>query len=796
MDNFTKFTELFNDNAFLPIVPMRGIVAFPKAMLHLEIGRKKTASGLSFAMKSDQFVFLTLQKDFMAQDVDTMTISMVGTIAKIKQILKLHGDITRAAFEVVCRAEITGEIRDIGYEAADVRVIREKELFADDSAEADALIRKAQETFEEMTSVMDKLSPDVPANVMMKKEAGELADYIAQNIQFKFEDKQALLEQIDPAERLFDLITIMKKETEMILLEKKIDSKVGMRLNKNQHDFVIREQIRALQEELGDGGGESGVYDNEDDEYYDKIDALKLAPENREKLMKEVSRLMKMPAASQEAAVIRLYLDECLELPWNIYTTDTLSIERAERILNEDHYGLTKVKERILEVLAVKQMTADKPMPEGARAQILCLVGPPGTGKTSIAMSIAKALSRKFARISLGGIHDEAEIRGHRRTYIGSMPGRIMAAVKEAKSCNPVILLDEVDKLGSDYKGDPSAALLEVLDPEQNKTFRDNFIDMPFDLSSVFFITTANISDTIPAPLLDRMDIIELSSYTAEEKFQIAKRHLLPKTLKKHGFTPKMLRISDKAIRDIIDFYTREAGVRNLERELASICRKAAKEWLTMPDDSRETVSVTQKNLEKYLGPRKFKPDQPAKEPQIGVVTGLAYTTVGGETMPVEVNVMEGNGKVELTGLLGEVMKESAHAAVSYIRSRAKDYGIPEDFYKTKDIHIHVPEGAVPKDGPSAGVTLATALISQLSGKAVRNDVAMTGEITLRGRVLPIGGLKEKSMAAYKSGMKTVIIPKDNLPDLYEVDEVVKQHVRFVPVETIDGVIENAFLKE
>ena len=794
MDNFTKFTELFGDTAFLPIVPMRGIVAFPRAMLHLEIGRKKTASGLNFAMKSDQFVFLTLQKDFMAQDIDDNTICPVGTIAKVKQILKLHGDVTRAAFEVICRAEIVGEIRDIGYEAADIRIIPEQELYADDSSEAEALIRKTQDTFTEMTAVMDKLSPDVPINVMTKKEAGELADYIAQNIQFRFEDKQILLEQIDPAERLYDLITIMRNETEMILLEKKIDTKVGMRLNKNQHDFVIREQIRALQEELGEGNGEGGVYDDEDDEYYDKIDALTLPTANKEKLLKEVARLMKMPSASQEAAVIRSYLDECIELPWNKYTEDTLSIERAEKILNEDHYGLTKVKERILEVLAVKQMVADKPLPEGSRAQILCLVGPPGTGKTSIAMSIAKALNRKFVRISLGGVHDEAEIRGHRKTYIGSMPGRIMSAVKEAKSCNPVILLDEIDKLGSDYKGDPAAALLEVLDPEQNKTFKDNFIDMPFDLSSVFFITTANVSDTIPGPLLDRMDIIELSSYTSEEKFHIAKRHLLPKALKKHGFTPKMLKITDKAIREAIDFHTREAGVRNLERELATICRKAAKEWLTKTEE-KESISVTQKNIEKYLGPRKFKPDQPAKEPQVGVVTGLAYTTVGGETMPIEVNVMEGVGKVELTGLLGDVMKESAHAAVSYIRSRASDYGIEEDFYKTKDIHIHVPEGAVPKDGPSAGVTMSTALISQLSGKAVRNDVAMTGEITLRGRVLPIGGLKEKSMAAYKAGIKTVIIPKDNVPDLYEVDSVVKENIEFKPVETIDEVIAIAMVK-
>lgn len=795
MDNFNKFTELYGDTAFLPIVPMRGIVAFPRAMLHLEIGRKKTASGLNFAMKSDQFVFLTLQKDFMAQDIDDATVCPVGTIAKVKQILKLHGDVTRAAFEVICRAEIVGEIRDIGYEAADIRIIPEQELYADDSTEAEALIRKTQEAFTEMTAVMDKLTPDVPVNVMTKKEAGELADYIAQNIQFRFEDKQVLLEQIDPAERLYDLITVMKKETEMILLEKKIENKVGMRLNKNQHDFVIREQIRALQEELSEGGGEGGVFDDEDDEYYEKIDALSLPSANREKLLKEVSRLMKMPSASQEAAVIRSYLDECIELPWNKYTEDTLSIVKAEKVLNEDHYGLTKVKERILEVLAVKQMVADKPLPEGSRAQILCLVGPPGTGKTSIAMSVAKALNRKFVRISLGGVHDEAEIRGHRKTYIGSMPGRIMSAIKEAKSCNPVILLDEIDKLGSDYKGDPAAALLEVLDPEQNKTFKDNFIDMPFDLSSVFFITTANVSDTIPGPLLDRMDIIELSSYTAEEKFHIAKKHLLPKALNKHGFTPKMLKITDKALREIIDFHTKEAGVRKLEREIATVCRKAAKEWLSMADDSKEMISVTPKNLEKYLGPKKFKPEQQAKEPQVGVVTGLAYTTVGGETMPIEVNVMEGVGKVELTGLLGDVMKESAHAAVSYIRSKASDYGIAADFYKTKDIHVHVPEGAVPKDGPSAGVTMATALISQLSGKAVRNDVAMTGEITLRGRVLPIGGLKEKSMAAYKAGVKTVIIPKDNVPDLHEVDSVVKENIEFKPVETIDEVIEIAFVK-
>ena len=787
MNNFKALRNTFGEQGFLPIIPLRGIVPFPNTVINLEIGRKKTSSGINFAMRSNQFVFLVLQKDFMSQEVNENTLYSVGTIAKIKQVLRIHGDEMRVSMEVFARGVIDGPIRDIGYEAAQIQMIEEAEM-TDDYDEVRALIRKTQESFKKMTDVMDRLSPDVPVYVNSARDGGALADYIAQNINFRFEDKQILLEIFDPIERLYSLITLMESETEMLMIERKINIKVNSRLSRNQHEYLIREQIRALQEELG----EDDYYGDEDEDYFDQISKLPMPEDTREKLLKEVSRLMKMPQGSQEASVMRLYLDACVTLPWGVYTKDTLSIEKAEKVLNADHYGLKKVKERILETLSVRKLSEDS----AAKAQILCLVGPPGTGKTSIAMSIAKALNRKFARISLGGVHDEAEIRGHRRTYIGSMPGKIISALKETKTSNPLILLDEIDKLGSDYKGDPSSALLEVLDPEQNKTFKDNFLDIPYDLSDVLFITTANVAENIPQPLYDRMDVIELSSYTAEEKFQIAKRHLLPKQLKKHGFTKKMLSVKDSALRDIISYYTREAGVRTLERTIASICRKAAKQWLDMPDDMKEPISVTSKNLAEYLGPRKFKPEMIAAKPQVGVVTGLAYTSVGGETMPIEVNVMEGNGKIELTGSLGDVMKESAHAAVSFIRANAEKYGVDKEFYKNKDIHIHVPEGAVPKDGPSAGITMATALLSQLSGKAVRNDVAMTGEITIRGRVLPIGGLREKTMAAYKAGVKTIIIPEENLPDLYEVEQVVKDNVEFVSVSTLDEVIKTAFAAE
>ncbi|MBQ7015316.1 MAG: endopeptidase La [Clostridia bacterium] len=792
MNNYLDFMSLYEGRAVLPVLALRGLVTFPQTLIHLDITEKIHISAIQDAMKHSRFIFLALENVEAGRESGNLSINTIGTIARIKQLLKAPAGEERAALEVFARGVITGEINGNEYPSAFVSIKDDEILEGWSEEDETAMRRKARETFAELNAIMDKLSPEIGKAMGSINDIGELADYIAQNVPFKAEVKQRILEEFEPHERLLLVIAALREETEILLLEQKVSALVNIKMRKNQRDYFIREQIRTLQEELGDGGADF-FGDEDDEELYDRIMTLNASDETKEKLEKELIRLSKMPIGSQDGVVLRTYLETCLELPWNTVTKDSFTIEKASAIMEADHYGLKKVKERIIEMLAVRKLLEQNgDEKEKLKTQILCLVGPPGTGKTSVAMSVAKAMNRKFVRISLGGVHDEAEIRGHRRTYIGAMPGKILTALKEVKSSNPVMLLDEIDKLGNDYKGDPSAALLEVLDPEQNKTFRDNYVDIPYDLSDVLFITTANDMDTIPRPLLDRMDTIEITSYTQEEKFHIAKKHLISKQLKKHGLTKKMLSINDAAINDLIALYTREAGVRSLERVIASLCRKAAKEWLTKTEEEKKTIKITPKNLEKYLGPAKFKKEEARKESQVGVVTGLAYTTVGGETMPIEVSAMDGNGKIELTGSLGDVMKESARAAVSYIRSQADRFGIDKDFYKNKDIHIHVPEGAVPKDGPSAGITMATAIYSELTGKKVRSDVAMTGEITLRGNVLPIGGLREKTMAAFKYGIKTVIIPKENVSDLYEVEEVVKENINFIAAETFDDVLKVA----
>ena len=643
-----------------------------------------------------------------------------------------------------------------------------------------ALVRQAHQLFEQFVDLAVKSGQENLLQGSATDNAGELADFIAQNATFGYEDKQKILETLPPVHRLELCVRTMAKELDILRLESEINDQVQQNVNQNQRDYYLREQLHVIREELGEDD------DNDADSYRARIQALKLPKETEEKLLREVSRFARQQAGSAEAAVLRNYLDTILDLPWNKETKERLDVAQARKILDADHYGLEKVKERILETLAVRQLAPELP------GQILCLVGPPGVGKTSIAISIARALNRKLARISLGGVHDEAEIRGHRKTYIGAMPGRIMAAVSHAGSKNALLLLDEIDKLGSDYKGDPASALLEVLDSEQNSSFRDHYLEVPFDLHECMFITTANTTDTIPRALLDRMEVIEIGSYTDEEKLQIAKRHLLPKQLEKHGLPKGSVRVSEDALREIIACYTRESGVRNLERELAALCRKCA--MRLVEPEAPKRISVTGANLERYLGVRKFLPDELPANDQVGLVTGLAWTAVGGETLEVEVNVVDGSGKLELTGNLGDVMKESVHAAMSYIRSRTAHFGIAPDFYKTKDIHVHFPEGAIPKDGPSAGITICTAIVSALTGATVRRDIAMTGEISIRGRVLAIGGLKEKTMAALRHGIRTVIIPAANEKDLEEIDQTVRQALQFITVSTADRVLEAALL--
>ena len=761
----------------MPVLALRGLAVFPEQTVHFDVGRVKSVLALEEAMKGDQMLLLSPQKNIVDDDPGYSGLFTIGTVVKVKQILKAQNDNIRVLVTGLRRAKITEMLQTTPYLSAMVESVPETQVT--DNLRSRALRREANALYAGYMDLIERPPQTVQLRLISSDDCGYIADSIAQNSGFDYRDKAKLLCQLNPVRRLEAAVKLLKQEMEMLRLESDIQERTRAIIDQEQKDYYLREQMKAIREELGEGDDI-----NEFAEYEKGILLLNLPEESETKLMKDLARLKKQPFGSSEGAVLRNYLDTVLELPWNTSTRERVDVETARKILNKDHYGLEKVKERILETIAVRQMAPEMP------PQILCLVGPPGVGKTSIAYSVARSLNRKMARIALGGVHDEADIRGHRKTYVGAMPGRILAAMTQAGSNNPILLLDEVDKMGSDHRGDPSAALLEVLDGEQNKTYRDHYLEIPFDLSNVMFITTANTLDTIPRPLLDRMEIIELSSYTDEEKLMIAKNHLIPKQISKHGLKKSQLRITDDGIREIIQCYTRESGVRNLERSVAEICRKTAMELLA--DENCKRVQISEKNTEKYLGIRKFLPDRMAMKDQVGLVTGLAWTSVGGETLEVEVGVMDGSGKLELTGNLGDVMKESAHAALSYIRANAGNLGIAADFYKTKDIHVHFPAGAVPKDGPSAGVTVCTAIVSALTGSTVRRDVAMTGEISLRGRVLPIGGLKEKTMAALRHGIHTVIIPKDNERDLEEIDQTVRKALHFVIAETIDTVLDTA----
>lgn len=760
----------------LPVVALRGVVVFPEVFAHFEVGREKSINAVQAAMKGDRRIFLAAQREISVEDASVKDLYSIGVIARVKQILKVPGSThIRVSVEGITRAKIVEEISPSNKFLKAAVCPIEEESPKEGPQYIKALVRRARDSFAAYTHSVSNIAPDIVAGVIENSDPGRLADFIAGNIVLDYEDRQLILEQLSPEERLEELCVLLAKETDLNNIEAEISEMVQEQIDKNQREYYLREQLKIISSELGGGVPQ----EEELDMFREKIFYLKTDEDIKEKLFRECDRLEKYSPSSPEAAVSRNYIEACLELPWGKYSKENSDLKKSRKILENDHYGLEKVKERILEYLAVHTLAPD------ITGQIICLVGPPGVGKTSIARSIAKATGRKYARISLGGVKDEAEIRGHRKTYIGSMPGRIINALQQAGTSNPLILLDEVDKLSADYKGDPTSALLEVLDPEQNFSFRDHYIELPFDLSKVMFITTANVRSNIPEPLQDRMEIIELGSYTAQEKLQIAKKHLLPKQIKRHGMTSKSLKISDKALECIIDGYTREAGVRLLEQQLAAICRKAA---MRIAENGEEKLSVKPEGIEEYLGTRKYKPQNELRDSEIGVVNGLAWTAVGGEMLEVEAAVLDGTGKIELTGSLGEVMQESAKAAVSYIRAKASELGISNTFYKDKDIHIHVPEGATPKDGPSAGITIATALVSALMGKRVKSDAAMTGEITLRGRVLPIGGLKEKSMAAYKHEIKTVYIPYDNISDLDEVESVVKANVSFVPVRNIETV--------
>ena len=766
----------------MPMIAMRGLVMFPKVVMHFDVSRDRSETALKAALSDDRLIFLTAQKDEMVEEPGVRDMYQVGVVAEIHQILKTPDNITRVLVEGIYRAKLVKLHQGEPYYVADVKQMSNCIVSKEDEVEYEAVMRSIKSVFEQYCRNMPKMPKEFVNSVLNEKDPMKLFELIAFNISLSVEDKQALLEENYLIARLGMLVAMLSREAEVLDIERHIHEKVNEQMNNAQKEYYLREQMKIISSMLG----EDENYQDEIEEYADKIQELDFAPEIEEKLMREVDRLTKMSASSQEAFVVRNYLDTVLELPWRTSTKDKTDVKKARALLDKEHYGLEKVKDRIIENIAVRAL-----QPE-LKGQILCLVGPPGIGKTSIGKSIAKALGSKYARVSLGGIRDESDIRGHRKTYVGAMPGRIINAIKTSGSNNPLILLDEIDKMANDMRGDPSSAMLEVLDSEQNSTFRDHFIEVPFDLSNVLFVTTANTTQTIDGPLLDRMEVIELTSYTREEKFHIAKEHLVPKQLKANGLRSSMLKIADSAIYMIIDSYTREAGVRTLERFIASLCRKAAKEIVS---DEVKKVSITAKNLEKYLGAKKYLDDDLAKKDEVGIVNGLAWTSVGGVIMPLEVSVFDGKGTVETTGSLGDVMKESAKIAVSYVRSVADKYGISKDFYKEKDIHIHAPEGATPKDGPSAGVTMTTALVSALSGMAVRHDIAMTGEITLHGKVLPIGGLREKTMAAYKAGMKTVIIPKANRSDLEEVNNAVKENVNFIFAENLEQVLEAALVK-
>ena len=766
----------------LPTIALRGLVVFPNNLVHFEVGREKSIAAVEWAMANNSNVFLVAQKSMDTTEPQQADLFSYGVVAEVKQVLRVSGDLVKVLVEGKYRAKLSALDAGGDFLLSEVRPAPVRAGKADDAVETEALLRALKAGFDEYLGMNPRLGKDVVFAIVSSDDPAFLSEYMPANLLFRYEDKQAVMDEGTLNGRLKKLIEMLRRECQVMKIEKEIAEKVNESMDKNQRDYYLHEQLHIISDELGEGDDTHA----EADEYRRRITELHLAEDSEKKLLKEVDRLAKMQGSNQEATVIRTYLDTCLDLPWNTFTVDDLDISRAQQILDRDHYGLKKVKDRILETLAVRKLAPD------VKAQIICLVGPPGVGKTSIARSIAESLGRKYVRISLGGVRDEAEIRGHRRTYIGAMPGKIITAMISAKSANPLMLLDEIDKLAGDFRGDPAAALLEALDPEQNSTFNDHFIDIPFDLSHVLFITTANDLGSIPGPLRDRMDVIELPSYTRVEKYNIARKHLLPKQLKACGLTGKVT-LSQSALYGIIDGYTREAGVRNLERTITSVLRKCARK---IAAGETESVSVTGTMLEQLLGPRFVKPDFLNRTNAVGIANGLAWTSVGGETLPIEVQVMDnGSGKITVTGSLGDVMKESAQLAVTWVRVHAAEYGIDPEKLKKCDLHIHAPEGAVPKDGPSAGVTLTTALVSCLSGIPVRGDVAMTGEITLHGNVLPIGGLREKSMAAYREGMKTVLIPKDNEPDLYEVDDEVKKNLTFLPMQSLTQVLNAALLK-
>ncbi len=775
-----------NENLFLelPIIPLRGIVVFPKMVLHFDVGRKKSIKALQKAMDDDQKVFLVCQKDASVDEPNIDDMYDVGVICTIRQMMRIPGsENMRVVVEGDERATLYSFTSVKPYIGGLVEIAGDNNSNLEISEDEDkAYQRIIKREFERYASLMPKISNEVIAKVISIKNSGELADFVCSNTFLDYYEKQDVLSALDPSERICQLVVYLKKENNALEIESEIQEKVQNEIDKSQREYYLREEMKVISEALG----ESDNPLEEAEEYKSKVSALKCSDDIKEKLLKECDKLAKMPSGSHEGTVERNYLDKCLEIPFGKYTKDSINLEKSRKILDKEHYGLDKVKERIVDSLAVYKRNPE------FNGQILCLAGPPGVGKTSIVKSLAKSMGRKYVRIALGGIHDEAEIRGHRKTYIGSMPGRIVEAVIKSGVMNPIILLDEIDKVGNDFKGDPSSALLEALDPEQNNSFADHYIEFPLDLSRVLFITTANDVSAIAGPLYDRMEVIELNSYTALEKFYIAKKHLVKKEMIKHSLTSKEFKISDDAINILIENYTREAGVRTLEKQIATLCRKAT----VSLESGAKSFKVTDKNIEEYLGKKKFSDDLVSKEDQVGTVNGLAWTSVGGTMLPIEVSVLDGTGKIELTGNLGDVMKESAKTAVSYIRSKASEYGIDEDFYKNKDIHIHAPEAAVPKDGPSAGLAITTAIVSELTGIAIKSNVAMTGEISLKGKALAIGGLKEKSMAAYKAGCDTVIIPQDNKKDLDEISDEVKQVIDFISVKNFDEVLPIALVSK
>ena len=768
----------------LPLIPLRGLAIFPYTILNFDIGRESSLKALDEAMLGDELIFLTSQKEAEIDEPTEEDFYHVGTICKVKQMIKLPGDTVRVLVEGISRGTIEEINQDKGYFEAviDEIVYNEDEIVND--MEVEALIRNVLESFEEYINIGNRVSPEILVSLEEIENPDRFVDTIASNIYLKPEQKQQILEEFDIAKRLELLYSILLEEIDILKIEKKITLRVKKQMNKVQKEYYLREQLKAIQKELG----EEEDISSESQEYREKLKKIKAPKETKAKIQKEIDKFSRISPASPDISVSRNYLDTIFSLPWNKETKDKLDIKKAKEVLDKEHYGMEKVKERILEFLAVRSLS------KSLKGPIICLVGPPGVGKTSIAKSIAASLNRKFVRISLGGVRDEAEIRGHRRTYVGAIPGRIINGVKESGTKNPVFLLDEIDKMASDYKGDISSAMLEVLDPEQNKNFVDHYLEIPFDLSKILFVTTANSLSTIPGPLLDRMEIIELSGYIEEEKLNIAQKYLLVKQIEENGLKEDFVKIDDETMRDIISYYTREAGVRTLERTIGKICRKIAKKYVE--DPTLTEVVVKKEDLEEYLGKDKYTFDLAGVKPEIGMVTGLAWTAVGGVTLNVEVNVLKGKGQVVLTGQLGDVMKESAKTAISYIRSISDKFNIPEDFYQTKDIHIHIPEGATPKDGPSAGVTMATAVISALTNIPVRCDVAMTGEITLRGRVLPVGGIKEKLLAAHRAGIKKVLLPKDCEAQLDEIPQNVKDQMEFVLVKHLDEVLEHALVKD